>query len=62
MILVYFPSGVNDVVNNRIIRRTVFNVYVCLKSTVEDINRTSLKGVMKDIKGRFFQNLDNLCI
>ena len=62
MILVYFPSGVNDVVNNRIIRRTVFNVYVCLKTTVGDINRTNLKGVMKDIRGCFFQNLDNLYI
>ena len=41
-------------------RRTVFNVTGCLR----DINTTNLKGVMKnqDIKGSFFQNLDNFYV
>ena len=41
------------------IRRTVFNVYVCLRdiNTVGDTNTTNLKGVLKnqDIKGSFFK-------
>ena len=41
-----------------ILMRTSFS------TTVEDINTTKLKGVMKnqDIKRQFFQNLDNFYI
>ena len=41
------------------IRRTVFNVYFCLRdiNTVGDISTTNLNGLMKnqDIKGSFFK-------
>ena len=40
------------------IRRTIFNVYVCLRdiNTIGDMNTTNLKGVMKNkIKGSFFK-------
>ena len=43
---------------------TVFNLYIIKCTTVEDTNTTKLKGVMKkhDLKGSFFQNLDNFYI
>ena len=52
VIVIHFINGTEVCL---IIRRTVFNLYIC--TTIENINTTKLKGMTKnqDIKGSFFK-------